>query len=258
MSTENNPFKAPEAWVSDVPNSESGEFLPEGQRVEAGRGISWLGTGWTMFQQAPGAWLGLTIIYIVLAMVLSFIPFIGSLALNLLMPVFVGGILLGCKALDNGEELRVSHLFAGFSGYTGNLVLVGLLYLVGIFVIVLLLALIGGAGFGFGALMGAGIEAAILPMILLGLLGLALIVPLAMAVWFAPALIIFHEVPPFDAMKTSFTVCLKNFVPFLVYGLVFIVLAIVATIPVGLGWLVLIPVTMASVYAGYRDMFIKA
>ena len=38
---------------------------------------------------------------------------------------------------------------------------------------------------------------------------------------------------------------------------VFFVLAIVASIPLLLGWLVLIPVMMASMYAGYRDMFLR-
>ena len=43
--------------------------------------------------------------------------------------------------------------------------------------------------------------------------------------------------------------------PFLVYGLVGFVLAVVATIPVLLGWFVLAPVGMASMYTSYRDIF---
>ena len=48
---------------------------------------------------------------------------------------------------------------------------------------------------------------------------------------------------------------LVNIWPMLVYSLVGIVLAIVATIPFGLGWLVLAPVFAASVYASYKDIF---
>jgi uncharacterized membrane protein len=58
-------------------------------------------------------------------------------------------------------------------------------------------------------------------------------------------------------MKASFTGCLRNVVPFLVYGIVGFVLAIVATIPLGLGWLVLGPVFAASVYTGYRDIYLR-
>jgi hypothetical protein len=40
-----------------------------------------------------------------------------------------------------------------------------------------------------------------------------------------------------------------------VFGVAFFLLAIVATIPVGLGWLVLGPVLLASIYTGYRDIY---
>jgi uncharacterized membrane protein len=43
--------------------------------------------------------------------------------------------------------------------------------------------------------------------------------------------------------------------PFLVYSLVVFGLAIVAFIPLGLGWLVLGPVSFASVYTAYRDIY---
>ncbi len=76
-----------------------------------------------------------------------------------------------------------------------------------------------------------------------------------MAIWFAPALVVLRGDEPFAAMKTSFNACLRNVVPFLVYGLVGLLLAILATIPLGLGWFVLAPVYAASIYAGYKDIF---
>ena len=63
---------------------------------------------------------------------------------------------------------------------------------------------------------------------------------------------------PFDALKSSFSACLKNFMPFLVYGLAFLVLAVLATLPVGLGWFILIPVTQASIYASYKSLFTRS
>ena len=59
-----------------------------------------------------------------------------------------------------------------------------------------------------------------------------------------------------DASTLTFGAgCLKNFVPFLLYGVVLLVLCFVAAIPLGLGFLVLGPVAIASIYAGYRDIF---
>ena len=63
--------------------------------------------------------------------------------------------------------------------------------------------------------------------------------PLMMACWFAPALVMLRHDEPVAAMKASFFACLANVLPMLVYGLIGIVLAIVASIPFGLGWLVL-------------------
>jgi uncharacterized membrane protein len=76
-----------------------------------------------------------------------------------------------------------------------------------------------------------------------------------MAVWFAPSLVVLNDLGIGDALKASFAACLKNIVPFLVYGVIGFGLAIVATIPFGLGWLALGPTLAASVYTAYRDIF---
>ena len=44
-------------------------------------------------------------------------------------------------------------------------------------------------------------------------------VPLAMAVWLAPPLVVFHDFSAFQALKASFFAALRNSLPFLVYGL---------------------------------------
>lgn len=242
-----NPFKAPDAAVADQ-SPDMGEFIPEGRGVPAGNGVAWLQRGWELFRMAPGPWVLLCIVYLVVAIVLGMIPVVNFL-FNLAVPIFTGGIMLGCKALEDGEELTVGHLFAGFSGHAGNLALVGLIYLVGVVAVVIVMALLMG---GISAAAGNFSATAMIIPVLLAML---FIIPLAMAMYYAPALIVFHGQQPLQAMKASFFVSLKNIVPFLVYGLVVIVLAIVASLPLFLGWLVLIPVLQASIYASYKDMF---
>ena len=87
------------------------------------------------------------------------------------------------------------------------------------------------------------------------LVALALSIPIYMALWFAPALVVLRGFAPVAALKESFFGCLKNIIPFLIYGVVMMVLGILASVPLALGWLVLGPVAVASVYAGYRDIF---
>ena len=59
----------------------------------------------------------------------------------------------------------------------------------------------------------------------------ALVVPLLMAIWFAPALVMLHDFKPVDALRVELPGCLRNIPAFLIYGVVGLVLAIVATIP---------------------------
>ena len=60
---------------------------------------------------------------------------------------------------------------------------------------------------------------------------------------------------PLEALRSSFATSLKNVVPVLLWGLIYIVASIVASIPFGLCWIVLIRVTMVTAYVSYRDVF---
>ncbi len=232
-------------------------FDPAGRTVEAGRGIEWLKQGWQLFIRNPGMWIAIAVILMVIFIVLSFIPVVGGLAAQFLMPVFAGGILLGCRSLSGGGDFGIDHLFAGFKQNTTNLILVGVFYLVGVIVITVLVFLIGGGAAVTGGLIGRGAGAgmAVGGFFVAMLVMLALMVPLAMAVWFAPALVVFQNVAPLEAMKASFFACLKNIVPFLVYGVILFVLCMIAMIPFGLGMLVMVPVMMGSTYASYVEIF---
>ena len=99
------------------------------------------------------------------------------------------------------------------------------------------------------------VGAALQIFLLAVLVMLALSIPLVMAIWFAAPLVMLHDMKPVDAFKASFLGCLKNIVPFLIYGLLSFLAMIVATLPLLLGWLLLGPVLIGSIYGGYRDIF---
>jgi uncharacterized membrane protein len=257
MST--NPYAAPTAAVADETISLNADFIPGGQSVPAGHGWSWIAEGWELFKRQPGMWIGIILLFFVIMVVAAVIPFVGGLLLSLFGPVFAAGIALGCKALDEGRELEIGHLFGGFRNRTGTLIAVGAIYLAGSLVIMLVVGLTMGVG--MGAMMGQGdpesMEALGMTFLLAMLIMMALLLPLVMAIWLAAPLVVFHEEGAVEAMKGSFSGCLKNILPFLVYGVIMFVLSIVATLPLALGWLALGPVVAASVYTSYRDIFLK-
>jgi uncharacterized membrane protein len=56
-------------------------------------------------------------------------------------------------------------------------------------------------------------------------------------------------------MKLSLRAFLHNIAPMLLYGVTFMLLGILASLPMMLGWLVLLPVVFTSLYASYSDIF---
>ncbi|WP_428624087.1 BPSS1780 family membrane protein [Sedimenticola sp.] len=257
-----DPYAAPQAEL--VGEVERGELADPITRP-IGNGWKWIARGFWHFKQNPLAWIIAVVVWVVLSVGLSLVPFVGSLVITLLSPVILAGLMLGSAAQEHGDDFEISHLFSGFSSSVGQLVLVGLLYLIGFFLIMVVVGMVSG-----GVLVGmmGGMDAMQNPdpstmqsamgvgsILLISLMALGLSIPLMMAYWFAPALISMEGMSALSAMKLSFSGCLKNILPFLLYGIVGIVLFFIGAIPVGLGLLVVMPVMTASMYTSYRDIY---
>lgn len=256
-----NPYAAPKAQVADATVVPQGNFVPNGRTVPTGNGWTWISSAWSIFRAAAGTWIGMILVLLVIFMVLAFVPLIGQIAAMVLGPVFTGGLMLAARDAEQGGNVEFSQLFAGFKTRFGSLAAVGAIYLVGTIAIVFLASIITGVGL-FSVLGGATTpeQAARFGVMLLValLVFFGLLLPLVMAIWFAPPLIVFHDMGAGEAMKASFAGSLKNMLPFLLYGIVFFIAAIIASIPLMLGWLALGPVLAASIYTAYRDIYFSA
>lgn len=248
-----NPYSAPSAELTQ-PIDEQEFTLHAPRTVNAGQGIQWLVDGFNHFKQDAGVWIAIMLIGFVLLALFNLIPLVNFLV-SFTAYIWVGGLILGCKAQHDREPLQISHLFAGFKEAFAPLLILSIVLMVLIFVIMAIcigsamLPMMGLGGEPDFANMGMG-------FLLAFLIGVALIIPVSMMGWFAPALIVLHKVPVFQAMMMSFQGCIKNIVPFLLYGLVLFFLLIIAMIPLGLGMLVLGPVIYASMFTAYRDIFV--
>jgi uncharacterized membrane protein len=242
------------------PTLPDGDFIPDGRGVPTGNGWKWLADGWAFTGRQRLTFIGIALLVVVLWVVANFIPLIGPLAVSLLFPVISAGFLLGCDAVRRGEPLEVGHLFAGFKHRTGQLVALGAISIGAGIVFALIMFLILGASF-FPLMLGEAqpppeeVGPLLTNVLLAMLVVLALSIPFAMAMWFAVPLLVFNQLPIGEALKTSFFACLKNLLPFLVWGVAVFFLAIVASSPLMLGWLLLLPTLWASMYLIYRDVF---
>lgn len=227
----------------------------------ASAGWQWIREAFGLVGAKPGFWIGTMLLVLVVLIALALVPLIGQLVTMFIGPFLIAGFANAARQQANGADPAIDHLLIGFRERPATLIRIVLLYLAATLVVVLVMAALLFAVVGSGALAGGGeIDPAALSeswpiFAIVWLLALALMLPLVMAYWFAPVLAVFDGLEAIPAMKTSFMGCLRNIVPFLVYGLVMIPLAIVAAIPLFLGFLVLVPVIMATYYTSWRAVF---
>lgn len=258
-----NPYDQPESEVATT----GGDGVlpieqPRGRPI--GHGWSWISEAWSLFTPAWGQWILALLLLMVIMGVLQIIPF-GSLVGTLIAPVFGAGVLYMAHRARTEGRFEIADLFAVFQQRPGPLVGLGAIHLVVTMVIF-------GAVFGTMAatvgMQASEIEpnneqAAYETMMalftgggaLFGLIALALLMVWMAAYWFAVPLVYFGEYGIVTALKTSLIACLRNILPLLWYSIIVLVLAMVATIPFGLGWLVLVPVLMIAYYTMFRDIF---
>ncbi|MHB8494872.1 MAG: BPSS1780 family membrane protein [Casimicrobiaceae bacterium] len=250
---------------------------PPPRKLDAANGVAWWGESWRIFAAAPGTWIGIVVVFVVVSALLYFIPAIGGALQSVLTPVFAGGVMLGCDALARGERLTVGHLFEGFQGGRFRpLLALGLIWiaiLVALAVVAVAAAFLALGHSGASTLMAlvaqpqldssmlaplldsARLEYIVIAFMVVAMIVLTAILLAAMAYWFAPALVVLNGERPVAALRMSFDASMKNFGAFLLYSVISLGLGIAASIPLGLGWLVVGPMVAGSCYAGWRTIF---
>jgi len=212
--------------------------------------------------QSPINWLAMCVILMAGILVLSAIP-VASLLLQIVMPGFSAGLMLAAHALQRGENIHIGYLIEGFKRNSNELLSLGVISFIANAVIMVFAAALMSIFIGASFIETiSNLESGVIPteemltgMMLMLLIMVMLTMPLIMALWFAPSLIILNNMKAWDAFKTSFNACNRNIIPFLVYGLVGIPLIILAAAPFGLGFIILIPVFFCSIYCTWRDVF---
>jgi hypothetical protein len=237
--------------------------------VSAMRGWSWIVEGCRLFLKSPAMWLALLVLLFACAKLLATLWLL-ALVLVLLIPVFIAGLMEGCRALEQGQELKVMHLACGFQKNAGQLVTLGGISFVGNLIVILIIFKLGGDAIGtMSKVMSATqiteeMRAAAAVLARAFLVAMLVSLPLLMALWYAPLLVYFHDLGTVAAMKSSFVACVKNTMPLMVYGLVIMVgMFVVLPLAQALGepdlvlWL-LAPIVVPSLYASYKDIYAAA
>lgn len=243
------------------------------------RGALWLRDAYRMVSRARLPWLLLLVLYYFILGVIDFIPFIGQIAAPILKPVFAVGFLAAAWAQERGGTPEPRQLFQGFRSNLWALLPLGVFLVAGITLAVfgsaivdegkLLDVLSGKAKVDDALLADARIQYAML-------FAAACALPVLLALWFAPALVVFQDCSALQALRASFIASLANWKPLLVYGLLVffyggmvpgMVTAIVAVFaPASLAFTIALVLLLpylflfvatlhVSDYVSYRDIF---
>jgi hypothetical protein len=164
----------------------------------------------------------LLLAYYAIQLMVSVVPVVGPLAMMILRPVFTVGFLAAAWTQQRGGAPQIGHLFRGFRTNLLALVPIGVVLVAGTLFAVLATAIVDGGAL-LDALSANGrpdeafvvsgrSEAAML-------FGIVCALPTLLAVWFAPALVVFQDCSARQALVTSLRAALANWRPLSVYGL---------------------------------------
>jgi hypothetical protein len=192
-------------------------------RLSGDRGVHWLKVAFAMLSKARMPWLLMLLFYYVILVAINIIPVLGQLAAPILKPIFAVGFLAAAWSQERGGTPHLVQLFAGFRSNLWALLPLGVVLLVGVTIAVmgtaliddgkLLDALSGRTPFDETLIADDRIEAAML-------FSVACALPVMLALWFAPALVVFQDCTAWRALGVSFRAALANWRPIAVYGLV--------------------------------------
>jgi hypothetical protein len=248
-------------------------------RRSAAHGALWLRQAFAMLWAQRVRWLLLLLTYYVLILAIDLVPYLGPFVAPMLKPVFAVGFLAAAWSQERGELPTIRHLFAGFRANLRALLLLGVAFVVGMTGAVvatwlidggkLLEVMSGAARVDEAFLASAEVQTAML-------FGALCALPVLLALWFAPALVVFQDCDAARALATSLKVAAANWRPLAVYALLlffyggvlpgFVAAMIAALVPKEAAYMVAVVVLLPylaflvatlhiSDYVSYRDVF---
>lgn len=208
--------------------------------VPARTGIQWARAGVRIFFKQPLAITGLFFMFIVSISMVAIIPFIGAVLALILVPAATAGLMAATREAEAGRfpmPLILAVALRQGPQRLRAMLWLGVLYAIGVLIVMGISALIDGGQFAQLYVNGGGVtrEMATDPSFRTALwVSTLLYLPLSLAFWHAPALVHWYGVPPIKSLFFSVVAVLRNTGAFLLYGLVWMAMSLAAVFAVGL------------------------
>lgn len=253
------------------------------QRLGGGQGASWIAEGWRLLRSRMTLVIGVVFLTYVLLFMVSMLPFVGNILAALASPFLIGGVYVvlhrlreinrraEVEPLAREQPISWDLLFSVFQNPAPRKSLIGYALVSIGFQLMMLLILAG-----FVAVALSGVDHTVLtdptatdkqrieqlwPILispsagLLWVTVLVLSVLYGMAVFFVVPLIVLRGVKLWPAMRASFTAVSANWLPFLVYALIWVLLILTVPFTLFLSLILIGPLMITSVYAAFEAIW---
>lgn len=181
----------------------------------------YLSQGWETFRKSPIPFVLYTLILVGISFILSFIPSVGETVSYLISPVLAAGFFVGIRKLDKSGTVEVGDFFKAFDDWLQ----------------IFLFSLVAGL------LVALGVILLVIPGIWL-----------AVGITFGYPLILFARLEFWDAIKSSVKIVTKNWFYFFGLAIVLAFINLLGLFLLGIGLLITIPFTYATMYGAYKDI----
>jgi hypothetical protein len=193
-------------------------------RHAARRGTSWLVESYAMFARHRLAWIVLLLGYYAVLVVVELVPWIGALLAPIIKPLLSVGFLAAAWEQERGGKPALRMLSRGFRANVGALLPLGVVFITGISIALAATALVDGGQFLdmlYGAAPAADSDPTAAarhvqqtlatPRVQFAMLfGALCALPTLLALWWAPALVVFQDASLVTALSTSLRAALAN------------------------------------------------
>lgn len=236
--------------MSNIP-AKIDRVLQEGYEFRFGDYIS---KGFDLVNKNLGGFIGYVLVYLLISMVVGLVPILGQIAGFIIGPALLAGFYHVANRVDRGEQTAFGDFFKGFDKL-GNLFLTSLLTILIVFVT----AIPGGiviftSGLSLTSFMMDEPEINMSMIIVGALLMLIPLMYLTVSYLFAPMLVWFYDLRPWDALETSRKLVGKNLGIILGFVLVMGIIASLGILLLGVGLLYTIPAYLCATYAAFADI----
>ncbi len=239
--------------------SKINDLTTHGYNFEIGR---YIGIGWEHFKKNAGLYIGFLFVLLLINIVLSFIPFIGSIASAVLNPILgVGAAIVANRSMRN-ESVSFSNFFDGFQSENkpGQLILAAIV--MGLLMVLCLIPAIAMGASSFMSLANSGIvpgpddfSAIFTPGFSIGILvSMIPIIYLSVAWGWTNFFIVFKKLDFWPAMEASRKVITKKWLMLFLFGIVLGLLAMGGMLLLVVGLLIAIPVIMIAQFAAFEQV----